>query len=135
VLFVDGSISGVAPIDRLNQAISYFQKFRQAGGDDVKVDQYIKDAQKAIGQEKRHEELERRNKLRKASDDAKKAADEAKKAAEDSKKAAAAALRAEQERSRPAPEPSSGSKLSDPGPSPAVEPVPSEGDKLGGGGK
>lgn len=136
VLFLDGSISGVAPVDRLNQAIGYFQRFRQAGGEDIKVDQYIKDAQKAIGQEKRHEELERRNKLRKASEDAKKTADEAKKAADDARKAAAAALRAEQERNRPPPEPSAGSKLSDPGPSmPAVGTEPSDGDRLGGGGK
>ncbi len=153
VLFLDGSLSGVAPVDRLNQAIDYFQKFRQAGGEDAKVDQYIKDAQKAIGQEKRHEELERRNKLRKAADEAKKATEDAQKAqAEEAKRAAAeeeakrkaaaaAARKAEQERRPPAPVPgegSGGSKLGDTGPS--VPPSTlgtgaSEGDKLGGGGK
>jgi Tfp pilus assembly protein PilF len=128
VLFLDGSISGVAPVDRLNQAIAYFQKFQQSGGEDAKVDQYIKDAQKAIGQEKRHEELERRNELRKAADDAKKTAD--------------ASRKAEQEQGHPHPAPSGGSgggsKLGDSGPPP---PAPtdvtgaSQGDKLGGGAK
>lgn len=135
VLFLDGSITGIAPIDRLNQAIGYFQKFQQSGGDDVKVEQYLKDTQKAIGQEKRHEELERRNKLRKVADDAKKAADDAKKAAEAARKAAL-------ERSRIQPPPSEGSgggsKLGDPG-SPPTGPTmgtgAAEGDKLGGGGK
>jgi tetratricopeptide (TPR) repeat protein len=135
ILFLDGSIAGVAPVDRLNQAIGYFQQFKQAGGEDLRVDQYIKDAQKAIGQEKRHEELERRNKLRKAADDAKKATDDAKRTAD-------AARKAEQERRTLPPAPSEGSgggsKLSDPGPSPQPSTVGTgavDGDKLGGGGK
>ncbi len=125
VLFLDGSISGVAPVDRLNQSIAYFQRLQQAGGDDARLEQYVMDAQKAIGQEKRKEELERRNKLRKSADDAKRAQE--------------AARKAEQPENLPPPVPSGGgSRLGDPAPSPPNSTegagVP-EGDKLGGGGK
>ena len=124
VLFLDGAVPGVAPLDRLNQSIAFFQKFRQAGGEDPKLDQYLQDAQKAIGQEKRHEDAEHRNQLRKSADAA--------------KKAAAAKLKAA---APPPAQGASGSKLGESAP-PVPSPPPKsgnletpEGDKLGGGGK
>ena len=81
------------------------RKFRAAGGQDPRLDQYVKDAQKAIGQEKRRQELEEKNKLRKQAEDQKKA-------------------------QQPPPTPAgSGSKLNDKTPSP----TPATGDKLQGG--
>ncbi|MHB1845436.1 MAG: tetratricopeptide repeat protein [Deltaproteobacteria bacterium] len=129
VLFLDGTLSGVSPLDRINQSIAYFQRFQSSGGADPKLDKYVQDAQKEIGKEKRREEVERRDKLRKASEEA--------------KRAAAAKQRAAQ---LPAPSAGGGSKLGDPdtGPTPAsyrppaskAAPAPgSDGDKLGGDGK
>ncbi len=139
VLYLDGTITGVSPLDRIDQSIAYLQKFQSAGGEDSKVAQYLSDAQKDIGKEKRREEVERRDKLRKAAEQAKKAAAQQKAAEEAAKKGA-------EERRKAMQATGGGSRLqeADPGPTPASYPSPSphkapppapqapEGDKLGG---
>jgi len=111
VLFFDGQPTGVAPIDRLNQAIAYFERFRSAGGQDPRLDQFVKEAQKAIGQEKRHEELEEKDRLRKQAEEQKKA---------------------QQQLAAPPPL-AGGSKLGDKIGEPNPSPSPASGDKLQGG--
>ena len=124
VLFLDGEPSGLAPLDRLNQSITYFEKFRSTGGQDPKLDQYLKDAQKAISQEKRRQEVEAKNKLRKDAD--------AKKKATTPQEGPSANSNPRSVGPNAGPMAPSGSKLLDTGPA-SARPTPLLGDKLQGG--
>jgi hypothetical protein len=53
-------------VDRFKAAIAYFDEYRQRGGKDDRVDQYIKDANKGIEKEQRRAERERKEQLKKA---------------------------------------------------------------------
>jgi tetratricopeptide (TPR) repeat protein len=120
VLFLDGEPSGVGTMDRYHQSIAYFDKFRSSGGKDSRLDEYVKDAQKAIAQEKRHEEVEAKNQLRKEEEAKRKAA------------AAASGSKLEEKGAAPAPV-LRGSKLDEPKPATRISPPASSGDKLEGG--
>jgi tetratricopeptide (TPR) repeat protein len=71
VLYLDGEIAGLPPLDRLGQSVAFLERFKSTGGQDPRLDQYLRDAQKAITQEKRRQEVEAKNKLRKAQEAAK----------------------------------------------------------------
>jgi Tfp pilus assembly protein PilF len=66
ILHLDSEIPNVDAIDRLKTAISYFQQFREKGGQDDRIDQYINDANKDIEKEVRRREREKKNQLKNA---------------------------------------------------------------------
>jgi Flp pilus assembly protein TadD len=118
VLHLDADGAPGDAIERLQMAITYFIKYREKGGRDERVDQYMKDAQKGIEKEERRREREKKDQLRKAAEKEAaelKAATEAQKAAE--ARRAAEEKAAEQQKStveveKAAPPPESG-KLRD----------------------
>jgi len=78
VLHLDADNAPLDPVDRLKSAIAYFNQYKEKGGRDERVDQYLKDAQKGIDKEERRKERERKDQLRKAEKEAtdRKAAEE-----------------------------------------------------------
>ena len=93
VLYSDAEIQEMDPIKRNEEAIAYFNRVKEAGRGDEAVEQYLKDAKKAIEKEHRRREREEKDKLRrqkKAEDEGKQAAESARKADVDRKAAAAA---------------------------------------------
>jgi len=69
VLNLDSDLPGVDTIDRMNRAIAYFRTYREKGGTDDRVDQYLQDAAKGIDREQRRREREKKDQLRKAEKD------------------------------------------------------------------
>jgi hypothetical protein len=57
-------------IDRYNKAIAYFTTYKEKGGADERVEQYLKDAAKGIDREQRRREREKKDQLRKAQNEA-----------------------------------------------------------------
>jgi Tfp pilus assembly protein PilF len=138
ILYLDSEVPNVDTIVRYETAMQHFETFTKSGGKDERVEQYVKDAKKAIEKEKRRRERAEKDKLRKAEKDAreaeKRAAEEAaaKKAAEEAEKKAAeeAAKKAADEAARapaepvpaepapaaapPSPSPAGGAKLEEP---------------------
>ena len=117
LLYLDGDPSSMGPIDRYNQAIAYFGRFRDSGGRDPRLDEYVKDAQKAIGVEKRKEEVAAKDQLRKQEEAKRKAAEAASSKLEEG----------------PAAPPPGGSKLQDRKAATGSSPPAPTGDKLQGG--
>jgi Tfp pilus assembly protein PilF len=74
VLYMDAETGLGEVAQRMEQAIAYLNKVKEAGRGDETVEQYLKDASKAIEKEKRRKEREEKERLRKA----KKAEEEAK---------------------------------------------------------
>jgi tetratricopeptide (TPR) repeat protein len=66
ILHLDSDLPGVDTIDRYKQAIAYFTTYKEKGGTDERVDQYLKDAAKGIDREQRRREREKKDQLRKA---------------------------------------------------------------------
>ncbi len=66
ILHLDSELPNLPPVDRLQAAIAYFHQYRQKGGRDDRVDQYLKDAAKGIEKEQRRAERERKEQLKKA---------------------------------------------------------------------
>ena len=97
ILHLDSDLPGVDTIDRYNKAIAYFTTYKEKGGSDERVEQYLKDAAKGIDREQRRRERERKDQLRKAEKEA-----EAQKQAEAAK--AAPAAEAPKSAAAPAPE-------------------------------
>ncbi len=52
-------------IERFKTAIAYFDQYREKGGKDPRIDQYVKDASKGIEKEQRRREREKREQLKK----------------------------------------------------------------------
>ena len=119
VLYLDGEPGALPQIDRYNQSIAYFDRFRGSGGRDPRLEEYVKDAQKAIGLEKRKQEVAARNQLRKEEEAKKKAAAEA------------AGSKLDDKPSNPSGAPS-GSKLKEPKGAKGSSPAGPSGDKLEG---
>jgi len=119
VLYLDGEPSGMGQMDRYNQAVAYFDRFRSGGGRDPRLEEYVKDAQKAIGLEKRKEELAAKNQLRKEEEAKRKAAQ-------------ATSSKLEESPDKPIP-PASGSKLKESKAATPSSPAAPSGDKLEGG--
>jgi Tfp pilus assembly protein PilF len=69
ILNLDSELPGVDTIERMNRAIAYFKTYREKGGADERVDQYLKDAAKGIDREQRRREREKKDQLRKAEKD------------------------------------------------------------------
>ena len=65
VLHLDSELPNLQPVERLQAAIAYFNQYRQKGGRDERVDQYLKDAAKGIEKEQRRAERERKEQLKK----------------------------------------------------------------------
>lgn len=101
ILNLDSELPNVDTVERMNRAIAYFKTYRDKGGTDERVDQYLKDAAKGIDREQRRREREKKDQLRKVEKD---------------KEAAAAASKAVS----PAPATKSPAKLSD-SPAPATK--------------
>ncbi|HYV47044.1 MAG TPA: tetratricopeptide repeat protein [Myxococcaceae bacterium] len=78
VLHLDADNAPLDPIDRLKSAIAYFNQYKDKGGRDDRVEQYLKDAQKGIEKEERRREREKKDQLRKVEKEAadRKAAEE-----------------------------------------------------------
>jgi tetratricopeptide (TPR) repeat protein len=66
VLHLDSELPNMPAADRLQAAIAYFDQYRQKGGKDDRIDQYVKDARKGIDKEQRRVERERKDQLKKA---------------------------------------------------------------------
>ena len=66
ILHLDSDVPGMDTIDRYNKAIAYFALYKEKGGADERVDQYLKDAAKGIEREQRRREREKKDQLRKA---------------------------------------------------------------------
>lgn len=115
VLYLDGEIAGLDTIKRLEQSLAYFQKFRDAGGTDDRIEAYEKDARKAIDKEQRRLEREKRDAERKAKDAAKKAEEEI--ARKEAEKEALKKAREEAAKAPPAGAPGSGKLGKDAAPS------------------
>ena len=69
ILNLDSELPGVDTVDRMNRAIAYFKTYRDKGGTDDRVDQYLKDAAKGIDREQRRREREKKDQLRKVEKD------------------------------------------------------------------
>ena len=65
ILHLDSDVPGMDTIDRYNKAIAYFTTYKEKGGADERVDQYLKDAAKGIDREQRRREREKKDQLRK----------------------------------------------------------------------
>jgi Tfp pilus assembly protein PilF len=65
ILNLDSELPGVDTVERMNRAIAYFKTYRDKGGTDDRVDQYLKDAAKGIDREQRRREREKKDQLRK----------------------------------------------------------------------
>ncbi|HET9037588.1 MAG TPA: tetratricopeptide repeat protein [Myxococcaceae bacterium] len=87
ILHLDSDVPGLDTIDRYNKAIAYFTTYKEKGGSDERVEQYLKDANRAIDREQRRREREKKDQLRKSE----KEAAEAKRQAEEAAQAEAAA--------------------------------------------
>jgi tetratricopeptide (TPR) repeat protein len=98
ILHLDSDVPGMDTIDRYNKAIAYFTTYKEKGGSDERVEQYLKDAAKGIDREQRRREREKKDQLRKAE----------KEAAEAKKQAEAAAAAQAPAASAPAAAPASG---------------------------
>jgi Tfp pilus assembly protein PilF len=98
ILHLDSDVPGVDTVERYKAAITYFNAYKQKGGTDERVEQYLKDAAKGIDREQRRRERERKDQLRKAE-----------KEAADQKKTAAPPATAPQPAETSAPAPSRGS--------------------------
>jgi hypothetical protein len=85
ILHLDSDVPGMDTIDRYNKAIAYFTTYKEKGGGDERVEQYLKDAAKGIDREQRRREREKKDQLRKAE-----------KEAADAKKQAEAAAKGQQ---------------------------------------
>ena len=70
ILHLDSDIPGLDTIDRYNKAIAYFTTYKEKGGSDERVEQYLKDAAKGIDREQRRREREKKDQLRKAEKEA-----------------------------------------------------------------
>ncbi len=66
ILHLDSEIPNLDPVARLKTAIAYFDQYRQKGGKDERVEQYLRDATKDIEKEQRRQQRERADQLRKA---------------------------------------------------------------------
>ena len=77
VTHLDSEIAGLDPVERFKSAIAYFNQYKEKGGKDERVDQYVKDATKGIDKEERRREREKKDQLKKV-DQAKKAETDAK---------------------------------------------------------
>lgn len=69
ILNLDSELPGVDTVERMNRAIAYFKTYRDKGGTDDRVDQYLKDAAKGIDREQRRREREKKDQLRKVEKD------------------------------------------------------------------
>jgi len=97
ILHLDSDVPGMDTIDRYNKAIAYFTTYKEKGGADDRVEQYLKDAAKGIDREQRRREREKKDQLRKAE-----------KEAADAKKQAEAAAQADAAAQAPAAAPTGG---------------------------
>ena len=70
ILHLDSDVPGMDTIDRYNKAIAYFTTYKEKGGSDERVEQYLKDAAKGIDREQRRREREKKDQLRKAEKEA-----------------------------------------------------------------
>jgi len=66
ILYLDGDFKGKAPLDRLTQALGYFDQFKRAGGADTRLARYQQEAEKSVKKEKDRLVREERDKLKKA---------------------------------------------------------------------
>jgi tetratricopeptide (TPR) repeat protein len=99
ILHLDSDVPGMDTIDRYNKAIAYFTTYKEKGGADERVEQYLKDAAKGIDREQRRRDREKKDQLRKAE----KEAAEAKKQAEAAAAPAAAPAGGDAAKSQAAP--------------------------------
>ena len=76
ILFLDGDKPGMPALQRLQTGVTFLDAYEQAGGKDVRLASYRKDASRAIEREKKRLEREEKDRLRKEAE-AKKKADEA----------------------------------------------------------
>jgi Tfp pilus assembly protein PilF len=106
ILNLDSEMPGVDTVERMNRAIAYFKTYRDKGGTDERIDQYLKDAAKGIDREQRRREREKKDQLRKVEKD-KEAASSAGKPAAKLSDAPAPATKSGAKTAKPA------SKLSD----------------------
>jgi Tfp pilus assembly protein PilF len=106
VVYLDQEVAGIETTDRFKKSIAYFQSYKDKGGKDERVEQYVKDANKGIEKEERKRERDKKDALRKvqaAQDEVKKKAeDEAKAKADAEKKAAADAAKADADKKKQA---------------------------------
>jgi Tfp pilus assembly protein PilF len=102
ILHLDSEIPNVDTIVRYETAVQHFETFTKSGGKDDRVEQYVKDAKKAIEKEKRRRERAEKDKLRKAEKEAKEAE---KRAGEEAAAKEAAAKKAAEEAAKPPAEP------------------------------
>ncbi len=91
ILYLDVEDPSVSPASRYEQAIAFFDAYRQKGGDEPRLAQYRKDAQVLLDKEKKRLAREEKEKLRKAAE-AKKKEDAAAKVAASTSTAVPAAL-------------------------------------------
>src|SRR5215813_79624 len=65
ILHLDSELPNMPAIDRFKSAIAYFNQYREKGGKDERVEQYLKDANKGIEKEQRRAQRERKEQLKK----------------------------------------------------------------------
>ena len=95
ILHLDSDVPGMDTIDRYKKAIAYFDQYKEKGGADERVEQYLKDAAKGIDKEERRREREKKDQLRKAQNEAAEAKKQAEAAAQPAPAAGDAAKPAE----------------------------------------
>jgi hypothetical protein len=65
----------VDTLERYKTVIRYFEQYQGKGGQDERIDQYVKDARKGLDREERRRERERKDQLRQAEEQQKAKAD------------------------------------------------------------
>ena len=77
ILYLDGDKPGLPTLQRLEQAVAFFDDFEKAGGKDDKLAGYRKDAARAIERERKRLEREDKDRLRREAEAKRKAAEPA----------------------------------------------------------
>ena len=125
ILYLDGQFPKKPPAERLSEALSWFGKFKSAGGTDSRLARYESEADKGVKKEKDRAVREERDKLKKA--------EGARKAEEDRKRREASKIGHEEEDEGPAPKAPAAQRAPPAQKAPvAAPPPPRSNGKLGG---
>lgn len=65
ILYLDSDAPNVDTVERFKTAIAYFRQYQEKGGQDDRIEQYVKDANKNIEKESRKRERAQKEKLKK----------------------------------------------------------------------
>jgi Tfp pilus assembly protein PilF len=129
ILFLDGDKPGIPALQRLQTGVTFLDAYEQAGGKDVRLASYRKDAARSIEREKKRREREEKDRLRREAEAMKKAEEAQPQvvpagAADAAGPAPAGAAPADQPAAGPAPKPDAPPEAAPPKKKPAAKKKP-----------